>query len=191
MTDKKDRFSGDDIRELRQKLFGEPARLPSTYKTWVADWASLNSTATQSQTLNGATPYTVTLTGSTTNPTLGTDGLTRGWFLRLGGGVMIGGGTVIFGPSGFSKGSGFYYVSLPAPLSQNFVTLGSFTYFDGGSNKVAQGGLIFASPGNRAQLFYPATHLGDVTLVTDVAPWTAVSGGTIEFQFLYQALQGT
>ena len=78
--------------------------------------------------------YTPVLTASTTNPTLGTGGVATGSYCVIGDMVHYI-AYIKFGTSGWSAGSGEYYVSLPVSASTSGASqynLGTGYYYDGG-----------------------------------------------------------
>ncbi len=68
--------------------------------------------AIETQIVGAYTTYTPTLTGSTTNPTLGSGSSVSGFYKRLGRWVR-GKAVITFGSSGTAVGSGYYGLLLP------------------------------------------------------------------------------
>lgn len=56
--------------------------------------------------------FTPTITGATTDPTLGTGSTQEGWYLHVGR-LVVARGRIIFGTSGVDAGSGVYTIGLP------------------------------------------------------------------------------
>lgn len=84
--------------------------------------------AIETQIVGAYTSYTPTLTGSTTNPTLGSGSSATGYYRRLGHQV-IGKATIVFGSSGVAAGSGYFGLLLPVVPANKIQAIGiGFAY---------------------------------------------------------------
>ncbi len=84
--------------------------------------------AIETQIVGAYTSYTPTLTGLSSNPTLGSGSSATGYYRRLGHQV-IGKATIVFGSSGVAAGSGYYGLLLPVVPANKIQAIGiGFAY---------------------------------------------------------------
>lgn len=85
--------------------------------------------AIETQIVGAYTSYTPTLTGSTTDPTLGSGSSVSGFYKRLGRWVR-GKAVITFGTSGTAVGSGYYGLLLPVQPADKVQAIGIGFAFD-------------------------------------------------------------
>lgn len=115
------------------------------------------------------TLYTPSLTGSTTDPTLGTGSVRFGWYTFAPGPSVHFNFFIKFGSSGVSAGSGNYNVSLPvasaSPYASGHCAVGSVQYADNSTGAFQPGSLFVPNGSSTAGLVGAAP-------VTNSSPWT-------------------
>ena len=90
--------------------------------------------------------YNPVLTGSVTNPTLGTGGIAEGYYTRVGD-LVVASIRIKFGTSGVSNGSGNYFISLPVNAEQFAgIIMGHTWIFDSSGNYSVSGIAQWANP---------------------------------------------
>jgi hypothetical protein len=158
---------------------------------------SLDSAAELGTTLVPAyTAYTPTLSGSSSNPTLGSGSSATGYYAQQGKRVW-GYGTITFGSSGTNAGSGFYGVVLPVEPINRDVPIGTGFMVDASDEyrleltalavatsfwaSATSKGVFHVSTGAAAGVLTGATPVGAA------APWAWGAGDIIGFQFDYEA----
>jgi len=126
--------------------------------------------------------YTPALTGSTTDPTLGTGGSITGAYIQTGK-LVIGRFQITFGTSGVNGGSGTYSVSLPVA---SVVTASSAD--------VGTALLRDAAPMSNVAILLPGTSTtvamwphGVGGAVSNTVPWTWAANDRIIGRFEYEA----
>lgn len=130
------------------------------------------------------TGYTPTLTGSVTNPTMGTGGIRTGSFFQLGK-LTVAYGTIKFGTSGAAAGSGTYRISLPTPAKALVVTgqmSGTCYGFDVSANNSNSGVCVIDSTDTSRII---PTLAGN--WVTGAAPWTWGNNDELSYSVVYEA----
>ncbi len=129
--------------------------------------------AAQLQALGASSTYTPVLTGSTSNPNLGSGGQAQGWYHVNGQHVSVW-FMVRFGTSGTSFGSGFYEISGPPGYTYNPAMPGLSVGIgraldDNGSTERGLSVLLSRNSGAAIVVFSVLeTHL----FVTNTVPWT-------------------
>lgn len=141
--------------------------------------------------------YTPALQASVTNPTLGSNSLVGGRYVRIGNWVYAT-GDIRFGTAGAAAGSGTYYITLP--VDRTSVVTANSDMYAGHWRCVGPAPApipylnthdIIISPGlglGRMQSRYPATYpTGTDTQVTHAVPWTWTINCRISFWVMYEA----
>lgn len=128
--------------------------------------------------------WTPALTGSTTNPNLGSTGTITGRYGRINK-TYYGIGSFSFGGAGISAGTGFYFVSLPATAQAAGPVTGSWYAYDSSADTVATG--VMALDNTSRMAFYRNGVTGGVFLAAATTPWTWASGDIMRWQFQYEA----
>jgi hypothetical protein len=129
--------------------------------------------------------YTPTLTGSSSNPTLGSGSNAQGRYIQNGKRVA-GYGSIGFGTSGTAAGSGNYLVSLPVTMRTpvnadgNVVGWGQIFDNDAGAMRI----VICAYNTTTTMLMRIADGS---TVVTHASPWAWAASDIIMFRFDYEA----
>lgn len=142
-------------------------------------------TAAQLNTIGAAwETWTPALTGSTTNPNIGSTGTINGRYGRINK-TYYGIGSFSFGGTGINAGSGFYFVSLPATAQAAGPITGGWYAYDASLDTVATGVMALDSTSRMA--FYRDGTGGSVFLVAATVPWTWASGDVMRWQFQYEA----
>lgn len=130
------------------------------------------------------TSYTPSLTGTTTNPTLGTGSSRTGAWQRDGRRVTVR-ANIKFGTSGAAAGSGFYEISLPfnaKVLSTGRQAAGAAYTYDSSGNDFEDGvAFIDTSVADRVRL----SIAGGV--ITNSFPWTWAVSDELGFTITYEA----
>jgi hypothetical protein len=130
------------------------------------------------------TAFTPALSGSTTNPTLGTGSSATGRYIQIGK-TVVGAGAFSWGSSP-TAGSGQYLITLPLPV---LTTVGTQPL---GVCRVKCAGLytdalLSAYFGSQCQLGYPSAAVnGTLVAVGAGAPGTWAVSDRIDFQFRYE-----
>lgn len=128
------------------------------------------------------TTYTPTLTGTESNPTLGSGATAQGRYWRVGRTVTV--EVIIKFGSGMSKGGGFYEVSLPVTARTQTVgrRTGSAYVFDNSANEFYDG-ISFINSGatTKARLSINSD------VVQDDVPITFAASDELGFQITYEA----
>lgn len=134
------------------------------------------------------TGYTPTLTGSSSNPTLGSGNTIQGRYIQIGKLVECK-VQITFGTSGVAAGSGAYYVSLPVNFGASAysnVRVGTVLLFDSSGSAVRLGGCERDGSNHRLQMY--ADGLGSAAaLVSDASPWTWAANDQIHLTFCYES----
>jgi len=128
--------------------------------------------------------WTPALTGSTTNPNIGSTGTITGRYGRINK-TYYGIASFNFGGTGISAGSGFYFVSLPATAQAAGPITGGWYAYDSSADTIATG--IMALDNTSRMAFYRNGVGGGVFLVAATVPWTWASGDFMRWQFQYEA----
>lgn len=152
--------------------------------------------AIETQIVGAYTSYTPTLTGSSSNPTLGSGSSATGYYKRLGR-MVFGYCTVAFGTSGVAAGSGYYGLLLPvAPVNRD-QPIGIGYCYDNSDNNRFVVAAAAVSP-----YYWSAATAKAIIVVTNVAgagigtganpvgaavPWTWAASDSISLQFNYEA----
>lgn len=179
-------MSERDRRQLIHDVLSNPMMFPQSFKQWLPAYLAPEVTVTQSQVLNVAyQDYTPTVTGSVTNPSLGTGGAALARYTRIGNLVHMY-GHVEFGTAP-SAGSGYYAVSLPIEMGPVYVSsnLGGWHYDDASTGNNAFGA-IRVDTTSTVKFTYPATWLGALTNVGAAAPWAPAIGDILHFNVVYE-----
>lgn len=128
------------------------------------------------------TAWTPTLTGSSSNPTLGSGGSATGRYTALGKHVS-GYGTIQFGSSGAAAGSGEYLIALPVTATATTPrTMGSAVLYDA-STGTFQTAVMYYSSTTVVRIAYTGTAL----TVSNSTPWTWAADDAIIFNLDYEA----
>lgn len=138
--------------------------------------------------------YTPTLTGSVTNPTLGTGSSTSGKWCRIGDFVFAT-GDIRFGTAGTAAGSGNYQISLPfRAATPNKVTTDSVeghwratTAIAGGTSWNTNDILIQAGASIMTAKYSATYPTGADTFVTATTPYAWAANHRISFTVMYEA----
>jgi hypothetical protein len=126
-----------ELQSLESVLLPNPA-----IDAYGTDWTTLNA---RLGAIDGAwISWTPVLTGSTTNPTLGTGGVAYGRYKQVGKHVHFYGG-VKWGNAGNSGGSGFILLTLPVAANAAGITAGLPSLVSGEYRLNAQAGLVAGS----------------------------------------------
>lgn len=133
------------------------------------------------------TPYTPTLTASSSNPTLGSGSSVEGGWTRIGR-TIFGRAQIVFGTSGTAAGSGTYQISIPvAPEPSTSLALGRM---------VGHGYVFDSSTGNIrivvCRVNTSGTHLemipeASATAITEAIPWAWAASDRFHVAFQYEA----
>jgi hypothetical protein len=133
------------------------------------------------------TSYTPVLTGSTTNPTLGTGGVIFGKYMQVGKTISVF-GAYKFGTSGFTTGSGTYNISLPVTgLTQSQTVMGSAVGSPNGSIFFVGWAQVFTTV---ATIYMPTSPsvCNTVAISNSGIGGTAwAAGGIVRWNFNYEA----
>jgi hypothetical protein len=157
------------------------ARVSSLETSRAADEATLALIQT------GAwTTYTVTLSGGSGNPNLGTGGSTLGRYVKVGRTVIVH-AEVYFGTAGATAGGGGYTVNLPVPArTNNFFVMGTWTGYHGGSSAMAV--ISQNNDVNAMRATYPLTWpSGTETVVGATTPWAWSNNDNMRWIAVYEA----
>lgn len=137
-----------------------------------------------------ATAWTPALTGTTTNPTLGSGGnFTQSGFYYRVGKLVYASATLRFGTAGVSAGSGDYRISLPVAASASLAaagTLGGAAII--GSGIVRDNSAVSASRAVAVQLVSSTTVLmvaGSGDSINSAAPWAWAASDAITIGVVY------
>jgi len=126
--------------------------------------------------------YTPTLTGGTSNPTLGTGNEATGTYTRRGR-TIEGKAFIKFGTSGTAAGSGEYRISLPVTArtgTEDVLILGAAAIFDAATSILV--GSLHITPASGA---YARIYIESGSVVTEASPfaWGANMFMTVEFTY--------
>lgn len=143
------------------------------------------------QALGGAwSSYTPAVTGSVSNPTLGTGASQSGRYMQVGKTAIVR-AAIAFGTAGVAVGSGAYYISLPAtitPVTGAFAVVGTGYYFDSSATAYTPVIARTTSTGLLIELMYPATWPnGAVTNVGSTAPAVPAASDQFGFNIVLEA----
>jgi hypothetical protein len=130
------------------------------------------------------TDYTPTLTGSVTNPTLGTASSIVGRYCSIGK-LVVAMVQISFGTSGVAAGSGTYYVSVPVNFGGSafsYARSGICLLYDSSVGSIKTGICERDAANHRLEVFQY-----DGTLVTASAPWTWAASDQIHLLYLYES----
>lgn len=140
--------------------------------------------------INAWTTYTPVLYGSTSNPAIG-NGTISGRYTNVGA-TIYGEIRIIAGTIGFSRGSGTYRVSLPAPgIVENYQPVGQVVMRDEGPGITYFGTAIFnAGITDRIELYMHSQSATFVegSAVTESNPFLFNANDKILIQFTYESL---
>jgi hypothetical protein len=129
------------------------------------------------------TPYDPSLTGTTSNPTLGSGATADGWYYWLGSLVFVT-GIIKFGTSGVSAGSGFYEISLPVDATT--LTVGRRTgtaYVYDNSAQDFYDGICFINNNENGKVRISINS----AVVTNASPITFAASDEIGFTIVFEA----
>jgi hypothetical protein len=139
--------------------------------------------------VNPWTTYTPVLTGSTTNPTIGTGSITGRYMIV--GATVFGEIRIIAGTSGFTRGLGVYKISLPlAGVIENYQPVGQVVMRDEGPGVTYFGTAIFNSGLNSVIELYihsQVAQFDEGVAVTESTPFLFSSNDKILIQFTYES----
>lgn len=130
------------------------------------------------------TPYTPSLTASTTNPTLGSGSVRNGAWTREGRKVTVN-GNIVFGSSGAGAGSGTYRVSVP--VTAKTLTGGYHMGSAFGNDTSANNGVDGISRIGAGAGWDKIEMMLNNVLVTNAAPFTWGNSDIISFTITYEA----
>lgn len=133
------------------------------------------------------TLYTPALTGSVTNPTLGTGGIIQGKWSRLAGRQVRVEYYVKFGTSGTAAGNGIYWVSLPfpaAPALRNSAPRGLGWGFNAVGNLTYAGVELVGPPWDRVE---HREFSAGLTVFGDTTPFVWGPNMEIHGSLIYEA----
>lgn len=182
--------NANDAIEAIQGVLAANPHIDAYGTNWTTVKARLNA-------IDGAwADWTPTLTGSTSNPSLGTGGVTWGRYKKIGKLVVAFGGFK-FGTSA-SGGSGTFTVSLPANAAYSGVTaglsmqsIGHAVYGRAGSSAAGDlvgGNAYVVSGGTSANLTVDGWAAVTSLLLSESNPWAWGSANdSLQFWFLYEA----
>lgn len=146
-----------------------------------------NGSVWQSIDFGAWTAYTPTLTGSATNPTLGTGSSVGGAYTQIGK-TVIGWAKINWGTSGTAIGSGQYLVSLPVPPATHFAfedPMGIGRLKCAGLYTYAQ--LAFSAGSNAYLAYTSAAVNGSLPLAGSTSPGSWTANDQIVYNFAYDA----
>ena len=142
------------------------------------------------------TAYTPSLSGSSSNPTLGAGSSATGYYSQQGKRVW-GYGQIVFGSSGTNAGSGFYGVALPVEPINRDVPIGTGFMVDASDSyrielTALAVAISFWASATSKGIFHVSTGAGagvltGATPVGAASPWVWDAGDIIGFQFDYEA----
>jgi hypothetical protein len=134
------------------------------------------------------TDWTPTLTGSTTDPTLGTGASAVGRYTAAGK-IVQGIGYILWGSSGVNAGSGTYSISLPVAANTTVpnALIGSFVILDASTGPDEWQGRLRLSTSTTARMTYAATYGGTSTSTGSAAPVQPNVGDELWIIFQYEA----
>ena len=152
--------------------------------------------AIETQLVGAYSTYTPTLTGSTTDPTLGSGSTAVGYYKRIGR-IVTGYCQLIFGTSGVAAGSGYYGLLLPVVPANRDQPIGIGYCYDNNDNNrfvvaAAAVSTYYWSAATRKAIIVvtnPATEgIGSGNNPVGAAvPWTWQASDQILIQFSYEA----
>lgn len=133
-----------------------------------------------------ATTYPVTLSATTTNPTLGTGGSTIGKYSQVGKQVS-GSGLITFGSAGANAGSGTYQINLPTAVDPYLGVgqiVGGFTARCAGA--FTRGDLYLTNGAGVCRFVYTSAAVGGSSIAANnTTPGVWTNNDTIQFYLDY------
>lgn len=138
--------------------------------------------------LNGPwTSFTPALTGSVTNPTLGTGSIATGRYKVLASGLVVGQAQIVFGTSGTAAGSGIMRVSFPVagltPQSPATGLVIGTAWLADSSTATCAVAVLRQSTATTALM---ACHGGSNTGANQAVPIPWAASDQIQYQFEYE-----
>lgn len=128
--------------------------------------------------------WTPALTGSVTNPNLGSTGTATGRYGRVQK-TVFGIAQFTFGGTGINAGSGFYFCSIPFTAQAAAPVVGSWVGYDQSLDTIAIGTMTLDTT-SRMSLMRNGVG-GNQFLVASTVPWTWAASDFIRLQFQYEA----
>lgn len=183
-----------DSADARDKAISTPTEGQLCYRSDLDTYQWYNGSSWVTLMQPGAwQSWTPTITGSTTNPTLGTSAVQEGFYCQVGK-LVVAQAFITFGTASVAAGSGAYSIPLPvaADTSTNrYMVTGNLYANDSSASVALAGGITMVNgttySGN-GRMFYTATHpTGTLTEVGAAAPWTWAASDALRATFVYRA----